>query len=131
MTQAVEGVLEEIGAGNLPRLLALNKADLLDADARAGAWSGRRDALLVSAQSGEGLEELCERIDATFVRGLEPVELLLPYSEGSRLAELHALAGELRREDTEEGVHVTALLPPATAARFAPFAVSSNGHAPR
>ena len=127
MMHAVEDVLEEIGAGDLPRLLALNKADLLDEEARALAWSGRRDALLVSAQTGEGLDELRERIDATFVRALEPVELLLPYSEGSRLAELHELAGELHREDTDEGVRVTALLPAAVAARFAAFAVSSNG----
>ena len=129
MTQAVEDVLEEIGAGDLPRLLVLNKADLLGEDAHAGAWNGRRDALLVSAQTGAGLDGLRERIDATFVRALEPVELLLPYSEGSSLAELHAIAGELHREDTEQGVRVTALLPPATAARFARFAVSSNGPA--
>ena len=124
MTQAVEGVLEEIGAGELPRLLALNKADLLDQEARARAWSGQRDALLVSAHAGEGLDELRERIDAMFVRGLEPVELLVPYSEGGRLAELHAIAGELHRQDTEAGVLVTALLPAASAARFASYSVA-------
>jgi len=131
MVHAVEDVLEEIGAADVPRLLALNKADLLDPGARAVAWSGRRDALLVSAQTGEGLDALRERIDATFVKTLEPVELLLPYSEGSRLAELHAIAGELRREDTAQGVHVTALLPPASARRFAPFVVSRNGRRAR
>ena len=66
MMAAVEDVLEEIGAGEVPRLLALNKADLLDEEMRARAWSGRRDALLVSAVSGEGLDELRERVDAQF-----------------------------------------------------------------
>jgi GTP-binding protein HflX len=130
MVAAVEGVLEEIGAGDVPRLLALNKADLLDDAARARAWSGRRDALLVSAESGEGLDALRERIDATFVRMLEPVELLVPYSDGGQIAELHALAGELHREDTEDGVRVTALLTPASAKRFARYstaAASRNG----
>jgi GTP-binding protein HflX len=133
MTRAVEDTLEEIGAGDVPRLLALNKADLLDADMRARAWSGKRDALLVSAHSGEGLPELRERIDARFVRMLEPVELLLPHSDGSQLAELHAIAGELHREDTAQGVLVTALLPAASAARFARYATtaSSNNGEPR
>ena len=123
MIAAVEEVLDEIGAGDVPRLLALNKADLLDGE----AWGGRRDALLVSAASGQGLDELRERIDATFVRRLEPVELLVPYAEGGRLAELHALAGELHREETVDGVRVTALLTPASAARFARYATSRNG----
>lgn len=132
MIAAVDGVLEEIGAGDVPRLLALNKADLLDEEARADASNGRRDALLVSAESGEGIEELRERIDATFVRRLEPVELLVPYSEGGSLAELHALAGELHREETVNGVLVTALLPAASAARFARYATAAarrNGSA--
>jgi GTPase len=130
MIAAVEDVLEEIGAGDVPRLLALNKADLLDDAARARTWSGLRDALLVSAESGEGLDALRERIDATFVRILEPVELLLPYSDGGQIAELHALAGELHREDTEQGVRVSALLTPASAKRFARYATteaSRNG----
>jgi GTP-binding protein HflX len=130
MVAAVEGVLDEIGAGDVPRLLALNKADLLDEAARARAWSGRRDALIVSAETGEGLEALRERIDATFVSTLEPVELLVPYRDGGQIAELHALAGELHREDTAHGVLVSALLTPASAKRFARYrtsAPSSNG----
>ena len=122
MMRAVEDVLEEIGAGERPRLLVLNKADLLDELGRTRAVNGHRDALLVSAQSGEGLEALGERIEEAFLDGRQAVELLLPYAEGARLAELHELAGELEREDTAEGVRVRALLPPASAARFARFA---------
>jgi GTP-binding protein HflX len=122
MTRAVEDVLEEIGAGERPRLLVLNKADLLDEHERTRAVNGHRDALLVSAETGEGLEELRERIDQEFQRGRDAVELLLPYSEGARLAELHELAGELEREDTPEGVRVRVLLAPTAAARFARFA---------
>jgi GTP-binding protein HflX len=130
MVAAVEDVLDEIGAGDVPRLLALNKADLLDEAARARAWSGRRDALIVSAETGEGIDALRERIDATFVSTLEPVELLVPYRDGGQIAELHALAGELHREDTAHGVLVSALLTPASAKRFARYrtsAPSSNG----
>jgi GTP-binding protein HflX len=122
MTRAVEDVLEEIGAGERPRLLVLNKSDLLDELGRTRAVNGHRDALLVSAVTGEGLDALSERIDEIFVSSLAAVDLLLPYAEGARLAELHELAGELDREDTPEGVRVRALLPAASAARFTRFA---------
>jgi GTP-binding protein HflX len=50
----------------------------------------------------------------------------VPYEEGSRLAELHELAGDLTREDTPEGVRVSAKLPAGVAARFSRFALSSG-----
>jgi GTP-binding protein HflX len=82
--------------------------------------------VLISAQSGEGIEELIERIIDEFATRLEDVELLLPYSEGGRLAELHELAGDLEREDTPEGVRVSVRLPAGVAARFARFAPSGG-----
>jgi GTP-binding protein HflX len=127
MTRAVEDVLEEIGAGATPRLLVLNKADLLAPDERLAMPFRHPDGMLVSAATGEGLEALHDRIEEEFLRRLTAVELLLPYGEGGRLAELHELAGELEREDTADGVRVSVRLPPTVAARFERFAV--NGHA--
>ena len=124
MVRAVDDVLEEIGAGEQPQVLVLNKSDLLDGLERTRAVNGHRDALLVSAETGEGLDALRERIDETFLRRRVSVDLLLPYSQGARLAELHQLAGELEREDTPEGVRVRALLAPTDAERFARFAVT-------
>ena len=127
MVRAVEDVLEEIGAGGAPRLLVLNKADLIDADRRRELGFRHPDALLLSAETGEGLDVLAEGVEREFRRGLRAVELLLPYREGGRLAELHDLAADLEREDTADGVHVTARLPATAAARFERFAV--NGRA--
>ena len=56
---------------------------------------------------------------------LRPLELLVPYTDGGSLAELHELAGEVSREDTAEGVRVHALVPARLAERFARFAVAS------
>ena len=74
MVRAVEDVLEEIGAGGVHRLLALNKADLVDADRRLELGFRHREGLLLSAETGEGLEALGERIEAEFRRGLRPVD---------------------------------------------------------
>jgi GTP-binding protein HflX len=126
MVRAVDEVLEEIGAGEQPRLLVLNKADLIDDDARAELDFEHRDAVLVSAATGEGLEELADRIEIAFRSTLRNVELLLPYSEGGRLAELHDVAGDLERTDTADGVRVRARVSPTVAERFARWAVNGT-----
>ncbi len=81
--------------------------------------------MLVSGETGEGLEELGERIESELAHTLRSVELLVPYTDGGSLAELHELAGEVAREDTPEGVRVRALVPARLADRFARFAVAS------
>jgi GTP-binding protein HflX len=130
MTRAVEEVLEEIGAGDRARLRVLNKIDLLDADELTRVRNANRDAVLVSAVTGEGIDELRERIEGEFLRSLLAVDLLLPYADGARLAELHDIAGELlEREDTPDGVRVSVRLPAAVAARFERFAVNGGGAA--
>jgi GTPase len=121
MLSAVDDVLDEIGAGDRPRLLALNKTDLVD-DERRRALSFRfPGAVQVSAVTGDGLEELHEAIEARFLATLRPMDLLLPYEEGGTLSELHDLAGELERTDTAEGVRVRARVPAAVAPRFERF----------
>jgi GTP-binding protein HflX len=127
MTAAVEDALGEIGALEAPRVLVLGKADLVGDERRAELAHRHADGVLVSAHTGEGLGALRERIELEFERTLRPVELLIPYDEGGRLAELHALAGDLEREETPDGVHVIARLRPAAALRFKPFALNGGG----
>jgi len=126
MSTAVEDVLTEIGADEAPRVLVLNKADQVDEDRRAALALRHPDAVLVSGLTGEGLETLVERVVTEFDRRLSEVELLLPYDAGGRLAELHELAGDLKREDTPEGVRVSVRLPASVAARYSRYAFSGG-----
>jgi len=128
MLRAVEDVLDEIGAGERPRLLVLNKADRIDDERREELRFRHPDGILVSALTGEGLEELSEAIERAFRETLRSVDLLLPFAEGGRLAELHDVAGDgLDRTDTAEGVRVRGRVPATVAERFARFDVSRNG----
>jgi GTP-binding protein HflX len=122
---AADSILEEIGAGAKPRLLVLNKIDLLDPDERSEAAVRHPDAVLVSAETGEGIEALREQIETAFEETLREVELLVPYSEGARLSELHDLAGELQRTEREDGVLVRARVPAGELHRFEDL--STNG----
>jgi GTP-binding protein HflX len=126
MIGAVEDVLSELGADDAPRVLALGKADLVDAERRAELARRHPDALLVSALTGEGLDALTDRIEVEFARTLVSMELLVPYEEGGPLAELHGLAGDLIREDTPDGVRVLARLPASIAGRYSRFALSGR-----
>jgi GTPase len=123
---AADAVLEEIGAGAKARLLVLNKIDLLDETERRELALRHRDAVLVSAESGEGLEELRGRIAETIRERLTVIELLVPFEHGDRLSELHEIAGDLEREDRAEGVRVRALVPPGIAERYADLAVDGR-----
>ena len=121
---AVQGVLGEIGAGELPVELVLNKIDAVDLLRRRRVGNKFPDALQVSARTGEGLKGLRERIADRFGERFEPVRLLIPYDEGARLAELYALGMPVEeRSDREEGVLIRAHLPMREVRRFARYLV--------
>ena len=120
-----EAVLAEIGAGEVPVELVLNKADRLDAVARRRVANLFPGALLISATTGEGLDELRSRIADRFADRFEEVRLLVPYEEGRVLSDLYALGAPIdERTDTDEGVLVRARLSPRDVRRFAPYLVA-------
>jgi GTP-binding protein HflX len=123
---AADAVLEEIGAGEKPRLLVMNKVDLLTDDDRRELRLRHPDAVQVSAESGEGLEQLRERLAELLLGRLTEVELLVPYERGDRLSELHEVAGDLEREDRQDGVLVRALLPAGLVERYADLSVDGS-----
>src|SRR5947199_4218480 len=122
---AVNAVLGEIGADDLPMELVMNKIDAVDLLHRRRLATRYPDALQVSALTGEGLAELRARIAERFADRFEPVRLLLPYDEGGKLNELYALGTPIvEREDTSDGVLIVARLPRREIRRFAPYLVA-------
>ncbi|HLF67794.1 MAG TPA: GTPase HflX [Gaiellaceae bacterium] len=127
---AVRAVLVEIGADDVPVELVLNKVDLVDPLARRRVSNAYPRALLVSAQTGEGLDALRSRIAELFSGRFEDVRLLVPYAEGGALAELYGLGAPIaERRDTPEGVRIRARLPRQEVSRFARFLVAGDAEA--
>jgi GTP-binding protein HflX len=127
MIAAVDGVLHEIGADDVPRELVLNKIDLVDPLGRRRLANRFPDALQISAATGAGVGALQARIAERFADRFEEVRLLLPYDEGGKLAELYALGAPIEeREDSEEGVLVRARLPQREVRRFAEYLVADS-----
>jgi GTP-binding protein HflX len=130
MTKAVESVLAEIGADELPLMIVLNKIDAVDPLGRRRLANRFPGAPQVSAQTGEGLEDLRAEIAAHFAERFEAVRLLLPYEDGGKLAELYELGAPIdERIDKPEGVFVRARLGHADLRRFAPFLVVEEDEA--
>jgi GTPase len=107
--EAVRAVLHEIGASHIPEVLALNKVDLLDGD-RRGLLRNRFDgtAALVSAVTGEGLDDLLDLIERSIPRFPLDVRLLVPYGREDVTALLYREAEVLSEDAREDGVHVRA-----------------------
>src|SRR3954449_6176125 len=127
MLHAVDSVLGDIGAGELPIELVLNKVDAIHPLRRRRLANRFPEALQVSARTGEGMEELRERVAERFGERFELVRLLIPYDEGARLAELYALGTPVEeRVDRPEGVFVRARLPRREVRRFAPFLIADS-----
>ncbi len=129
MIAAVDAVLSEIGAEEMPVEIVLNKIDAVGEVDRRRLGNRYPDSLQVSAKTGEGLAELRSRIAKRFEERFSLVELLVPYEDGSALSALYALGPPIElREDRADGVFVRARLPERDARRFASYLVA--GEAP-
>jgi GTP-binding protein HflX len=122
--EEVRAVLAGIGADAIPQMLVVNKIDAVDALARRRLQNRFPDAVLISALTGEGLDELKHRVAEFFSGRYIDVRLLLPHAEGSELSALYATGAPITaREDAAEGVLVTARLPRDLVGRFAAYRV--------
>jgi GTP-binding protein HflX len=124
LVEAVDSVLREIGASELPVEFVLNKIDRVDPLRRRRLANRFPGSIQVSAATGEGLAELRARIAQRFSGRFERVRMLIPHGEGNVLAELYDLGAPIEeRADRPDGVLVVARLPRGEAARFAPYLV--------
>jgi len=108
---AVREVFGEIGALQVPEIIVINKADAADPLVVKQLLAREPHAVVVSAQTGEGIEELLLAIEADLPRPAERVDVVLPYSRGDLLNQVHT-QGEIESLSHEaDGTHVVARVP--------------------
>lgn len=121
--RAVHDVLAEIGAGDVPEVLAFNKADVLadgQADGLAATWPG---AVALSAQTGQGVDALLAALRDKLRADTPLVDVLIPYERGDLLAAAHR-AGEIVAERPGEGgMHLRGRFDDATVGRLQDYVV--------
>jgi GTPase len=120
---AVDGVLDEIGAGDLPQLPVVNKVDVApEAALLAGKLEG---AVCISAQTGEGMDDLLRAVaDRLRVRD-QIVELVIPWARGDVLAAVHRDGEVVDQHAGEEAARLHVVLDRAGRARFRQFMVAT------
>ncbi|KQX63635.1 GTPase HflX [Angustibacter sp. Root456] len=119
--QAVREVLADVDAHNVPELIVLNKADAADPEVIARLRSRERSLVVVSARTGQGLEELRTRIDDLLPRPDVEVEVLVPYDRGDLVSRIHADGEVLAERHLAEGTHLRAKVMPALAGELTAF----------
>jgi GTP-binding protein HflX len=125
----VEEVLTDLGAAQKPRVVALNKVDLLGPAARrraVGALSGRYPgAVAISAINKAGFAELLEAVDKASRGDVVTLDILVPYGREGVLAELRRIGAVERTEYIQAGTRAWGWVPKHAARRFEPYAATS------
>jgi GTP-binding protein HflX len=111
-------VLEEIGAGDVPRMVLLNKVDRVDEQGRAALALTYPEAVQLSAKSPADVAALRDRIVAFFERDMVEEELLVPYARQSVVGEIHAACRVLGEAYEEGGARLRVRAHPEVVARL-------------
>jgi GTPase len=120
---AVHEVLGQIGAAGVPELVVVNKADKAPEAAKALAHA-IEGSVLISARTGEGIDDLLQVIGDR-LRGTDRViELVVPWSRGDVLAAIHREGEVVGQSDGEESATLQVVLDEVGRARFAEFVTS-------
>ncbi len=128
---AVDTVLAELGASDIPRVTAWNKSDVsiasgVNPEALAEEASAA-GAVAVSAATGFGIDSLVHALQDTLVRvALVRVEIDVPYDSGGVIGEVRKAGVVESEEYWQGGARVVAHVPPPTARRLARLAVTDS-----
>ncbi|MCV7647347.1 GTPase HflX [Micrococcus luteus] len=124
---AVRSVFAEVDAHRIPEIIVLNKADTADPAVIARIRAKEPHAVVVSARTGEGIDELERAIAATIPRPDVRLELLIPFTRGELVSRLHSADAEILAEGYEEGgTRLSVLVREDIAPDFAEFVVEAD-----
>ena len=107
-------VLSDICEPDHPRLLILNKSDLLDEATRQSLVAEFPDAILMSAASSENVSTLHGRIQGFFESSMEEADFVIPYDQQGKVALLHERCRVLSERYEEDGAHLRVRAPAPT-----------------
>ena len=112
---AVRLVLNDVDAGHVPELIVLNKADIADPEVVTNLLRREPHSVVISAKTGEGIDELMLAIEADLPSLLKEVDLVVPYSRGDLISRAHETGDVISIEHGEDGTHLHARVPEALA----------------
>ena len=125
--EVVQQTLEEIGAGHIPTITALNKIDRLKQPEQAREiLQSYHKAVAISGQEGSGLPDLLRLIQQELFEAYTPIEVHLPYKQGALISMFHEMGQVEFIEHERGGVHLQGRIPGRLLAQFAPWLGSTD-----
>jgi len=125
--QAVNAVLTEIGAGEKPTIMVLNKMDRLNGNGTDGVLNRLQEkyphAVAISAATGEGIATLLAELGTQLRPKREFLELRVPHEQAAVIARLHAVGQIISRSYRGPAARFKARIPPHHHDEFAPYIV--------
>jgi GTP-binding protein HflX len=122
--RAVREVMAEVGAEKVPELLVINKIDVAAEETLLRLKRAWPDAVLVSAHTGAGLEDLRLAVEARLPRPTVELDLLVPYDRGDLVARVHERGEVLESTHVAEGTELKARVGPGLAAELDAYIVT-------
>ena len=119
--RTVRDVIAEVGAQGIPEIVAFNKTDLIDDSQRLVLHGLVPDAVFVSAKTGEGIDELSQRVYAALPVPDQEVTVVVPYDHGEIVAELHERNRVMDTEYVEAGTRVRAFVTAEMLSKLQPY----------
>ena len=114
----VRGVISEVEAANVPELVVFNKVDLVDEATKLALRGLEPGCILVSARTGEGLDELLATIAARIPSPDIRVLAVIPYDKGGLVSKVHLNGKMLSIEYVEAGTKIEAMVKPELASEL-------------
>ena len=125
--RAVREVIADLDARRIPEIIVLNKADAADPFILERMRQREPNHVIVSARTGEGIDELKQKIADIIPRPSLEVKLLIPYNHGEVISRLHARDAEIKStEFVSDGTFVTALVREDVAAELSDYVIDGE-----
>ena len=125
--RAVREVIADLDARRIPEIIVLNKADAADPFILERMRQREPNHIIVSARTGEGIDELKQKIADTIPRPSLEVKLLIPYNHGEVISRLHARDAEIKSTAfVSDGTFVTALVREDVAAELSDYVIDGE-----
>lgn len=124
--EAVQNVLAEIGAAQIPTVQVFNKVDLLSDEQQMSLSHRYQGAVLVSACTGYGMDSLMAALERAYSLSSTTMEVLVPFSRGDMVELAHKHCDVLSETYTETGTTMTLLVSEEFVTRFKPFMIEAD-----
>ena len=125
--RAVREVIADLDARRIPEIIVLNKGDAADPFILERMRQREPNHVIVSARTGEGIDELKQKIADTIPRPSLEVKLLIPYNHGEVISRLHAWDAEIKSTAfVSDGTFVTVLVREDVAAELSDYAIDGE-----